>query len=104
MLLVKMSQRTKRQLILTMPTLIFRPRPYWRIAKLVKNPNLAQEGRRDFSNIAKCSQWPHLSKSYEATYALKCLVFEKMSKNRFYEIANGKKSIFLQLRSKNPLF
>ena len=35
--------------------------------------NFASEVRRDYnySDAAKCSQWPHLSESYEATYALK---------------------------------
>ena len=42
---------------------------------------LAQEGRTDFCDTAKCSQWPHLYKSYEATYDLKCLLFEKIAKN-----------------------
>ena len=27
-----------------------------------------QEGRRDDSDTEKCSQWPHLYESYEATY------------------------------------
>ena len=44
---------------------------------------LGQEGRRDSSDIAKCSQGPHLYLSYEATYTLKCSHFEKIAKNRF---------------------
>ena len=75
------KHRKKRQSILTMPTLIFRPRPYWRIAKLAENPNLAQEGRRDFLNIPKCSQLPHLYTTYESTYTSKCSVFVKIAKN-----------------------
>ena len=41
----------------------------------------ASDGRRQFSDTAKCSQWPHLYKSYEATYTLKLLVFDKIAKN-----------------------
>ena len=41
----------------------------------------AQEGRRDFSDIAKCSQLPHLYTTYEATYSLKCMVYEINPKN-----------------------
>ena len=41
----------------------------------------AQEGRRDFLNTAKCSQWPHLYTTYEATYGLKCLFDEISPKN-----------------------
>ena len=43
----------------------------------------APDGRRDFSNTAKLPQWPHLYTTYEATYVLKCLVLEKIAKNRF---------------------
>ena len=42
---------------------------------------LAQEGCTDFCDTAKCSQWPHLYKCYEATYDLKCLLFEKIAKH-----------------------
>ena len=42
---------------------------------------LAQEGRTDFCDTAKCSQLPRLYKSYEATYTLKCLLFEEIAKN-----------------------
>ena len=45
---------------------------------------LGQGYRRDFSYTAKCPQWPHLYKSYEATYVLKCLFFVKIAKNRFF--------------------
>ena len=48
-----------------------------------KTCNSAQEAWRDFSDIAKCSQSPHLYTTYEATYVLKCLVLEKIAKNRF---------------------
>ena len=43
----------------------------------------AQEARRDFSDIAKCSQSPHLYTTYEATHSLKCMVWEIMPK-KFY--------------------
>ena len=59
----------------------FWPRPYWRIAKLGKKPNLTQEGRRDFLNTPKCAQCPHLYTTYEATYGLKSLLFEIFAKN-----------------------
>ena len=41
-----------------------------------KNSRSACEGPRDFSDTPKCAQWPHLYKSYEATYTLKCLFLE----------------------------
>ena len=41
----------------------------------------AQKGQRDFSDIAKCSQSPHLYTTYEATYSLKCMVYEINPKN-----------------------
>ena len=47
-----------------------------------KNSRSACEGPRDFSDTPKCAQWPHLYKSYEATYTSKCLVFVKIAKNR----------------------
>ena len=40
------------------------------------------DGRTDLYNSLACSQWPCLYMSYEATYALKCLVFEIIVKNR----------------------
>ena len=43
----------------------------------------APGGRRDLNDSAKCSQWPYLYKTYEATYTLKGLVFEEIAKNRF---------------------
>jgi hypothetical protein len=43
--------------------------------------NFAPEGRRDYSDTAKCSQCPYLFKTYKATYAVECLVFEKIAKN-----------------------
>jgi hypothetical protein len=46
-------------------------------------PFLAPDGRKNFSGSSKCRQWLHLYKSYEATYTLKCLLFEKIAKNRF---------------------
>ena len=52
-------------------------------APQAQNANFAPEGRRDLLNTAKLPQWPHLYKSYEATYALKRLLFEKIAKNRF---------------------
>ena len=52
-------------------------------APQAQNANFAPEGRRDFLNTAKLPQWPHLYTSYEATYALKRLLFEKIAKNRF---------------------
>ena len=41
----------------------------------------AQEGRRVFSDTANCSQSPHLYTTYEATYSLKCMVWEIKPKN-----------------------
>ena len=46
--------------------------------------NLGQEGPRNFSDTAKCSQWPHLYTTYEATYHLKCLFLEILPKNWFF--------------------
>ena len=48
---------------------------------------LASEGRRDFSDTAKWPQWPHLYKSYEATYTQKRLLFEKIGENWFLGVA-----------------
>ena len=44
--------------------------------------NLAQEGPREKIDIAKCSQWPHLYTTYEATYDLKLTDNEIFAKNR----------------------
>ena len=41
----------------------------------------AQEARRDFSDIAKCSQSSHLYTTYESNYSLKCMVKEIKPKN-----------------------
>ena len=49
-----------------------------------------QEGLRDFPDIAKWPQWPHLYTTYEATYALLCLVFEIFAKNCFFSLARHK--------------
>ena len=46
-----------------------------------ENTILAPEGRRDIYYTPKCAQWSHLYMSYEATYGLKQLVFEKIAKN-----------------------
>ena len=46
----------------------------------------AQEGRRDFSNTAKFSQWQHLYTSYEATHDIKCLLLEIWPNNCFLGI------------------
>ena len=43
-----------------------------------------QEGPRDFSNTAKCSQLPHLYMTCEATYSLKRIFWEILPKNRFF--------------------
>ena len=42
---------------------------------------LAQEGRENFSDTAKCLQWPHLYTTYEATYDLKWLFLKIWPKN-----------------------
>ena len=49
-----------------------------------------QKGCKDFSDTPKCSQCPHLYQSYEATYTLKCLFFEKIAKNEFLPIRDKK--------------
>ena len=46
----------------------------------------AQEGPRDFLNTAKCSQWPHLYMTCEATYSSKCKFNEIWPKNRIFGI------------------
>ena len=43
----------------------------------------APDGRRDIFDSANWWRWPSLYKSYEATYTLKCLFFEKITKNWF---------------------
>ena len=70
-------------LIPTMPTLIFLATPLLAYREISQKANLVQEGRRNFLNTPKCAQWPHLYTTYEATYGLKCLVFEKLAKNWF---------------------
>ena len=35
------------------------------LLRKAQNPIFAPEGRRDFSDTAKCSQWPHLYMTYE---------------------------------------
>ena len=53
------------------------------LLRKAQNPIFASEGRRDFSDTGKCSQWPHLYMTYEATCGLKCLFQEILSKNCF---------------------
>ena len=60
-------------------------------------PFLAPDGRRNFSGSSKCRQWLHLYKSYGATYTLKCLLFEKIAKNRF----TAPKLVFRDFLKKN---
>ena len=55
--------------------------PFLRIPGRSYFCNSAHEGPRDFSDTANCSEWPHLYKSYEATYALKRLSFKIIAKN-----------------------
>ena len=57
--------------------------PFFCFRVLVDFCNSVQEGPRDFLNTPKCSQWPHLYTTCEATYALKCLFSEKIAKNCF---------------------
>ena len=52
------------------------------------------EGRRDFFDRPKCPQWPFLYRSYEATYTLKCLLFEKIVKNSFLPLRHAKISFW----------
>ena len=73
------------------------------ILQSLNNCISASEGLRDFREVAKCSQWPHLYQSYEATYTLKCIFFEKIAKNRFFAVARGKKQLFV-IFSKNKHF
>ena len=61
--------------------------PFFLVSPLSDFCILAQEGPRDFSNIAKCSQWPHLYMGYEATYCSKCKFIEICSKNDFLAYA-----------------
>jgi hypothetical protein len=42
---------------------------------------LASEHRRGLNDTAKCLEWPYSYESYEATYTLNCLLFEKIAKN-----------------------
>ena len=65
--------------------------------------NSVQEGPRDFLNTPKCSQWPHLYTTCEATYALKCLFSEKIAKNCFLATRTGKNRFFA-IFSKSKLF
>ena len=60
--------------------MIFRNCPQARICDFSIS---ASEGRRDSIFNLKWPQWPHLYKCYEAIYALKCLLFEKITKNWF---------------------
>ena len=60
-------------------------------------PFSAPDGRRNFPGSSKCRQWLHLYKSYEATYTLKCLLFEKIAKNRF----TAPKLVFRDFLKKN---
>jgi hypothetical protein len=57
-------------------------------------PFSAPDGRRNFPGSLKCRQWLHLYKSYVATYTPKCLLFEKISKNRFTTNTNWFFAIF----------
>ena len=56
---------------------------YFLCSVLGANAISAPDGRRDFFSTAKQPQRSHLYTSYEATYVLKCLVSEKIAKNRF---------------------
>ena len=59
----------------------FRPRPvFWFCVSLIFR-NFGPEGRRDSIFSLKLPQWPHLYKTYEATYALKCSEKEIFAKN-----------------------
>ena len=62
--------------------------------------NLGQEGPRNFSDTAKCSQWPHLYTTYEATYHLKCLFLEILPKNWFSPAWQIKISTFFAVLGK----
>ena len=42
---------------------------------------LGWEGRRETFYTAKYSEWPHLYKTYEATYVIKCLFSRILAKN-----------------------
>jgi hypothetical protein len=58
------------------------PRPFMGFQGTYQNSCFsAPGGRRDLSDSAKCSQWPYSYKSYEATYILKCSIFEEIAKN-----------------------
>ena len=70
---------------------------YLQVFKESEFPFLAPDGRRNFSGSLKCRQWLHLYKSYEATYTLKCLLFEKIAKYRF----TARKLVFCDVLKKN---
>ena len=53
------------------------------LSKTLNSCLSAPDGRRDFFDSTNCWWWPSLYKSYEATYTLKCLFFEKITKNWF---------------------
>ena len=63
--------------ILTMPTMIFWPLPYWRIAKSATKTWLG------FMNPLKCAQWPHLQYNVQLTKqnVVKMLTFREIRKN-----------------------
>ena len=48
-----------------------------------KNRNFAPEDRRDFSNIPKCAQLPHICMTYEVTHTLICLFSAQIAKKLF---------------------
>ena len=50
----------------------------------------APDGRRDFPDGAKCSQWQCLFWCCEATYTSKCLLSEKIAKNWFSAFRQAK--------------
>ena len=57
---------------------------------------LGQEGPRNFSDTAKCSQWPHLYTTYEATYDLKCLFVELWPKIWFFLCATSQNTNYFR--------
>ena len=72
--------------------------PFLRFSRPFEFCISAQEGRSDLSDIAKCSQWPHLYMTYESTYALKCLYSEIWPKNWFLARRSPKFRRFLVFR------
>ena len=63
----------------------FRPRPYWHIAKLAKKLTWSRKVVETFwihQNVRNGHIYIQLM-SYEATYGLKCLLFEKFTKKWF---------------------